>query len=85
MITLNGTTGIYDDLAIHNLDWEDIQRTQRRPSSDFSPGIEERAMAWAVELMFVFSPWNSTAKMGAAVPQSQHSAVYEAGDEEATF
>ncbi len=85
MIALDRMAGVYDDLTIQNLDWEDIQRTRRRPSNDFPSGIEERAMARAVKLMFVFSPWNSTTKMGAAVPQSQHPAVFKAGKEETAF
>ncbi len=85
MVTLDGTAGIYDDLTVYNRHGEDIQRSWRRTSNNLPLGIEERAVARAVKLMLVFSPGNGTTQMGAAMPQGQHTAIFEAGDEEAAF
>ena len=68
MVTLDWMAGVYEDLTIYNFDGKEIQRPRRWTSNNFSLGIEERAMARAVKLMFIFPPGNCTTEVGAAVP-----------------
>src|SRR3990172_2647809 len=82
LAALHGLAGVHHQVSLHNLDGINIQWTRGWAADHLSHRGEDRTVAWAVELAFVFAPGHRTAQVGAFLPQGQVTAIFQARDVE---